>query len=279
MERPSNSEDRYIKIGNLNLHYLEWGSEGAAPIVLLHGLCGYARYWEIFARSMLDKYRLIAVNQRGHGDSDRADSYEHQDFIFDLDGFIEGLGLDKFILIGHSMGGLNAIIYAARHPDLVSGLIVVDIAPEIMAEGLARMAVERINEKDEFMSEKEAFSYIKNLDTLQSDDFIRHQIKYDLKRKGSSLAFKYDKKLRDIELISPVWLWEYVNQIICPTLLIRGMESDLLSGDTAQSVVDKLAFGSLVEINGAGHCVPSNNPEAFKKAVCNFLDNVGYGRS
>jgi pimeloyl-ACP methyl ester carboxylesterase len=86
--------------------------------------------------------------------------------------------------------------------------------------------------------------------------------------------FKYDKKLLGTELRSPTWLWEYLNQIICPTLLIHGAESDILEAKVAQTTAGSLAFGSVVDVEGAGHSVLGDNPEKFETVVRDFLRSI-----
>ncbi len=216
METISLPEDRIIKIDDISLHYLDWGNTGAVPIVLLHGLCANAHDWDFFARNMANEYHLLAVDQRGHGDSGWAENYGTRDYVLDLEACVDSLKLSEFVLIGHSMGGINAIIYAARHPDQVSALVIVDIGPDLAATGIERMERERGSEPEAFGSEEEAISYMRKLEPRQPDDFIRHQMKYALRpEEKGRLAFKYDKKLRGTELRSPTWLWEHVNQIIC----------------------------------------------------------------
>jgi pimeloyl-ACP methyl ester carboxylesterase len=268
-------EDKFIQIDNLSLHYLDWGNPDAVPIVLLHGLCGNAHYWDLFAGKVARDYHLLAIDQRGHGDSDWAESYGPRDYVLDLEAFVNDLKLSQFVLIGHSMGGINAIIYAARHPEQVSALVIVDIGPEIAAAGVERMERERASEPEAFGSEEEAISYMGKLEPRQSEDFIRYQVKYTLKRdEKGRLTFKYDKKLRGTELRSPTWLWEQVNQIICPALLIHGAESDMLAAEVAQAMASSLPFGSVIDIEGAGHNVHGDNPEAFEAAVRDFLRNI-----
>ena len=91
-------EDKFVQIDNLSLHYLEWGNTNAVPIVLLHGLCGNAHYWDLFARNVASEYRLITVDQRGHGDSDWAETYGPRDYVLDLEAFVESLKLNEFVL-------------------------------------------------------------------------------------------------------------------------------------------------------------------------------------
>ena len=189
-------KDKFIQIDNLSFHYLDWGNTDAIPIVLLHGLCANAHYWDFFARNMANEYHLLAVDQRGHGDSDWAGNYGPRDYVLDLEAFVDSLKLSGFVLIGHSMGGINAIIYAARHPDQVNALVIVDIGPEITAAGVERMERERADEPEVFSSEEEAISYMKKLEPRQSDAFIRHQLKYALRQEEKGrLTFKYDKRL------------------------------------------------------------------------------------
>lgn len=272
MEALSLPTDKLIKINGLNLHYVEWGSSSAVSMLLLHGLCAHAHYWDFFADSMKDDYHILALDQRGHGDSDWAESYGPKDYVLDLELFVASLRLDGFVLIGHSMGGINTIIYAARHPELVKALVVVDISPEINSGGIERMENERAGEPESFGSEEEAISYMKKLETRHSDEFVRYQVKYALKQddKGK-LTFKYDKALRSTELRSPAWLWEYVSQVVCPTLLVHGTESDMLATEVAKTMGGNLAFGSVVDVEQAGHSVPGDNPQAFEAAVNEFL--------
>ena len=268
-------ESKLIKINGLSLHYLDWGNSNSAPVVLLHGLCGSAHYWDFFASSIASEYHVIALDQRGHGNSSWANSYGPKAYVLDLETFTDNLGLDKFVLIGHSMGGINAIIYAAQHPDLISALIIVDIGPEINSAGIERMERERAIEPEAFGSEEEAISYMKKVEPRQSNDFIQHQVKYALKQDNKgNLTFKYDPALRSTELRSPDWLWDYIGHVVCPTLLIHGLESDMLAAEVATLMVSKLAFGSLVDIGKAGHSVPGDNPEAFEATVCKFLRGI-----
>lgn len=269
------AQDKFITISNLSLHYLDWGRSDAAPMVLLHGLCGNAHSWDFFALNMRNDYRVLAVDQRGHGDSSWAESYGTRDYVLDLEAFAASLGLESMVLVGHSMGGINAIIYAAIHPEQVHRLVIVDIGPEIAAAGLERMEKERASEPEAFGSEGDFISYMRQIQPRQSEAFIRHQAKHALRRdERGRLTFKYDRALRNTELRSPQWLWEYINQIVCHVLLVHGMESDMLATEVAQVVGRSLAFGSVVDIEHAGHSIPGDNPEAFEDAVRSFLSST-----
>ena len=265
-------EDDSVSVNGLNLHYLHWGNPQATPVLLLHGLCSNAHYWDFFARSLKPDYRVLAIDLRGHGDSSRAESYGFKEYTQDLEVFVTRLGISNMALIGHSMGGINAIIYAARHPDQVEKLVVVDIGPEIDTAGAERMHGEWAKEPESFASEEEVIMYKKQIQPRYSDAFIRHHVRHSIKKgEDGRLVFKYDKALFKTELHSPEWLWEYVKQVICPTLVVHGEESDFLLAGAAQRLASTLAFGSVVNIERAGHSVPGDNPEAFQTAVRRFL--------
>lgn len=265
-------EDMSVNCRGLTIHYLDWGNREATPIVLIHGICSNAHYWDFFAARMSDSYHVLALDQRGHGDSSRAESYGPRDYFSDLESFTEALDLPEFVLIGHSMGGINAIIYAARHPEMVSSLVIVDIGPEIGQAGRERMERERREEPGSFRTEEEAVSWIKSTDAWASEEFIRHQVKYSLiKDDNGQLVFKYDKKLMETDLRSPEWLWEYVAQLLCPVLLVHGAESDMLTLQTAETMAGDIPHCTIAEIERAGHGVPGDNTEAFTSAVLRFL--------
>jgi pimeloyl-ACP methyl ester carboxylesterase len=272
MENISQPQDKFVTANSLKLHYLDCGNPGAVPMVLLHGLCSDAHYWDFFARNMRGDYHILALDQRGHGDSGWAQSYGPKYYVLDIEAFVAQLGLDNIVLIGHSMGGISAIIYAARHPELVNRLVIIDIGPEISATGIERMEREQSSEPEAFGSKEEVISYMRRIEPRQSDKFIRHQARYALKQdEKGGLRFKYDRALLSTELRSPQWLWEYVSQVVCPSLLVHGMESDMLTPEVAEKVGRSLVFGSVVDIEHAGHSVPGDNPDAFGAAVCKFL--------
>jgi pimeloyl-ACP methyl ester carboxylesterase len=274
MRSISEAEDKFVTANDLSLHYLDWGNPDEPPMVLLHGLCVNAHYWDLFALTMKQNYHVLALDQRGHGDSTWSRDYGPKYYVLDLEAFAVKLSLTDMVLIGHSMGGINAIIYAASHPEMVSHLVIVDIGPEIADAGIDRIERERVNEPESFSSEDEAISYMRRLEPRQSDDFIYHQVKYALRREENGrLKFKYDEALRNTELRSPEWLWDYLGQVICPSLVLHGSESDMLLTGVAERASSALPFGSLVEIEGAGHSIPGDNPKAFEAAVRQFLSS------
>src|SRR5215208_2419535 len=109
--------DKTLVLNGLRFHYRDWGTADAQPLVCLHGFTGHARTWDTFAKAMLQDYRVLALDQRGHGETEWATDYHPLRRVEDLAAFVDALGLDKFALLGLSMGGRCAFQYAARFPD------------------------------------------------------------------------------------------------------------------------------------------------------------------
>lgn len=267
-----NPRDKWLNPNGIKLHYLDWGNPPAPPMVLLHGYTSYAHYLDFFARNMCREYHILVPDLRGHGDSSCAANYTLEEGSLDVESLITALGLKNIVLIGFSMGGLISMVYAATHSDEISKLVIVDIGPELAAAGIEHIQRDLGNEPEFFNSEDEAFSYLKQVQPLQSHAFIRHQVKHALKRdEDGKLRFKYDKAICRIDITSPLGLWDKLEQINCPTLVVHAADSDLLTVETAQKMVAKLAQGTLTEVAHAGHTVIGDNPEGFEVIVKKFL--------
>ncbi|HEX5139720.1 MAG TPA: alpha/beta hydrolase [Dehalococcoidia bacterium] len=118
---------RRVRAGDLEIAVREWEGDGR-PFVLVHGLASNAMTWDLVSRRLHGQgHRVIAIDQRGHGRSDKPESgYGFDEVTSDLSKLIEGLGLDRAIVAGQSWGGNVVLDFAARYPDLLSGLVLVD---------------------------------------------------------------------------------------------------------------------------------------------------------
>ncbi|MGH7398442.1 MAG: alpha/beta fold hydrolase [Candidatus Rokuibacteriota bacterium] len=269
--------ERTVRVNGLTLHYLDWGPPDAPPVVLLHGITGHARVWDHLAERLVPGRRVLALDQRGHGDSDPGpdDDYRVATMADDVAAFAGSLHLERFALLGHSMGGRIAIQYAAAHAARLERLIVVDIGPDIELVGLQRVRDMMAQSPELIESEEWAVEYIRRGNPRQDPDLLRQRVRHGLKRlPDGSLTWKYAKGLRDMMRAGPrdlVDLWEPLARIPCATLVVRGADSDILSPEVAKKMVERLPDGRLVEIPGAGHTVPADRPDDFVRHVRAFL--------
>lgn len=266
-----------VPANGLRLHYCEWGDPAAPPIVLLHGITGHARTWDHLAGTLAPPLRVIALDQRGHGDSeDPADGdYRVVSMASDLAAVADELRLGHFHLCGLSMGGRVAIAYAGTLAARLDRLVIVDIGPDIAMAGLRRVRNMMAGSPERFASAEAALAHVRAANPLYREAELVHRITHGLRAlPDGGLAWKYSKGLRDMMREGrreEVDLWEPLARITCPTLIVRGTESDILSPEIAKRMLGALPDGHFAEISGAGHTVPGDQPEAFARAVRTFL--------
>jgi len=263
----------HLSLGGVTLHYLDWGGAGP-PFVMLHGLTGNARNWDPVAATLSDQYRVLALDQRGHGDSSWADEYGTGAMTRDLRHFLDALDLAEIDLMGLSMGGLVAFQFAAANPERVRRLIVLDIGPEY-ARTAARQVRATLAANDIFNSADEAAAQLRAINTRASDEAIRHRVVHNLRPlPDGTLTFKYDRKLRDLGAIrdrSGDELWAAWRTVSCPVLLVRGDESDVLTAEAAQRMLAENPHASLVTVAESGHSVTLDNPQGLLAALGPWL--------
>lgn len=271
--------DELIEIRGLRFHYRDWACDkpGARDLLLLHGYTGHARSWDAFAEAMSGEYRVLALDQRGHGETQwaSADAYGTPEMVEDLKIFVDAMGLDDFVLLGLSMGGIVSFGYAGHRPPELGRLVIVDIAPEIDTQGL-RTIQGNVARSDVFGSREEAFARARKDNPVPPEEHQRNRVYQSLMRTSEGgWTYRYDRALRDPdnrrEGIPAEQGWQLVAGINVPTLLIRGESSDILSRSVAERFVRDVEDCRLVEIAGSGHPVPLDKPDEFLEAVRTFL--------
>lgn len=271
-------QDKTVTVNGLRLHYLDWGTEGRPMMVLLHGLRGHAHSWDDVSMTLCQDYHVVALDQRGRGDSGWATDgdYTGAAYVSDLVGFFDALKLDSFILVGHSMGGRNSLSFAGQHSDRLQKLIIVDIGPTLDPRGSQRINQELRDVPEEFDSFEAVVEHMSKGNRFASDAVLRRRLRYATKELPSGkIGWRYDLAIREQRrhgTVPPAEdLWPVLAKITCPTLLVRGAETDLLPADVAQRMVQDLPDASLVEVQRAGHMVFEDNPEEFIQAVSGWL--------
>jgi pimeloyl-ACP methyl ester carboxylesterase len=270
--------DELIELRGLRFHYRDWPCKrpDAPDLVLLHGYTGHARSWDAFAEVMTDRYRVLALDQRGHGETAwaPADKYGVDDMTDDLAAFVSAMGLKDFTLLGLSMGGMVAINYAGRRPKALKALVIVDIGPEIVTEGASRIQA-GVRMSDVFESRDAAFAAARAGNARPPEAHHRHRVDHSLMRtEDGKWTYRYDRALRapsTLRTRDPEAGWTSCEAIAVPTLLIRGEDSDILSPAIAERMLATMPDVRFALVKDSGHSVPLDAPDGFLAASRGFL--------
>ena len=275
-------ESHHIVVGRMRLHYLDWGTQGRPPLLFLHGGGLNAHTWDLVCLMLRDRYHCLALDQRGHGDSEwepTAD-YRFESQVADLEGFIDKLKLERPLLIGHSMGGFAAMGYAIRHAAKMAGLVLVDIAPEISTQGSLRVrnfiALDReLDSVEDFVERALKFN------PLRSRELLRRSLLHNLRQLPSGKwTWKHDpKRLSANMAVEQTTRKDQINDnaanITCPTLVMRGSRSDVLSDENAEKFAASVPNGRWVKIEGAGHTIQGDSPRRLLDVLEPFMGEIG----
>ena len=272
-------KDKTVNVNGINLHYLDWGNEGKPKVLLLHGLRGHSHSWDDVSAEFSQDFNILALDQRGRGESDWAPGgdYSSESFVADLEGFCDAVGFDSFILIGHSMGGRNSMAFAGNNADKIEKLVIIDIGPDIDPKGSARMTQEIKDVPEEFDSFEDVFAYQSKQNRFCSEPVLRRRLTYATKElPNGKFGWRYDLEIREQRRnnsgAKQPDLWLNLPGIKCPVLIVRGSETDTLGLETAEKMVEVLPNGKLVHVERAAHMVFEENPEGFIAALHDFLD-------
>lgn len=268
-----------LRANGLELHYLEWGKPNAPPIVCVHGFTSSAQAFNALARHLQGRYRIIAPDVRGHGESGWAvdGAYGYLDQASDLAAFVHVLGLGRFTLIGTSMGGIIAMAYATTHGGRLNGLVINDIGPE--AEAGSQRITQTIGARPErFATLDAAMAYRREASPITAARPLDDQRELALgvlkEAADGSWVWKMDpayiaQRAARVAAGRPV-LWPTLAALQCPTLVIWGADSDVLLEPQARRMAETLPHGELVAVPGIGHAPTLVEPVALT-ALDRFL--------
>jgi pimeloyl-ACP methyl ester carboxylesterase len=250
----------------VRLWCLDIGAIEAPPVVLLHGLAGYAAEWTETASWLADGRRVVAPEQRGHGRSERApDDVSRTAFVEDVEMWLEELGLAPAVVVGQSLGGHTAFLLAARQPELVRGLVVAEATPA--ADPDAADVVRRWLESWPlpFASVAEAAGFFGG-ESLRARTWAG-----GLERRGDGLwpAFDVEVMLAALAEACTVSYWDEWRRLRCPTLLVRA--AGLEGRETYQRMIAEAPSATLVDIAEAGHDLHLDRPDAWRAQLEAFL--------
>jgi pimeloyl-ACP methyl ester carboxylesterase len=269
----------------LELHVLEWSTEGV-PLVLLHGLGNEAHLWDDFVPAVAPHYHVLALDQRGHGDSDWDPEarYDAESMADDLEAVLDAFEIDRFVLLGFSMGGRVSMTFAGRHPERLAGLVIADIGPEVDARGVLRIGGEMAEQRAPIFANFQEYATMLSLNYPAGQPHaLRRMAEFGLREREDGLfELKMDPKLRGERPTDEAskakeeafiqQQWDALAKVPCATLVVRGAASDILSPEVADKMVDEvLQNGRLEIVPQAAHSVMTDNPQGFEEAVCSFV--------
>ena len=271
MKDPS-PRDRYFNSEALKIHYLEWGDSSNTAMILLHHISSQAHVWDNFARNMSQEYFVLAMDMRGHGDSDWAGEgkYTTEHYASDVEALVGQLGLKNIVMLGGSTGGRVALVYAAQHPKKVTHLIMEDVGavrPASISQGFA----DRIAAGDpELDTVGEWAKQQQGQNQRTPYEVFLHNAHHSAKRlPNGKLGLKRDPAIqRDFV---PLELWHYVEKITARFLLMIGTESNIVGKDQRERFCEILPEIQIVGIEDAGHIIVQDKPEEFEAEIRQFL--------
>ena len=254
--------------GGVELELLDTASDGF-PVVFLHGAMERGASWRGALDDLAPSYRCVALDQRGHGRSDKPPSgYDREAYVADLERALDGLGLERCALVGHSTGALNAWGFAARHPERVAALVLEDMH----AASRGGDEVEAWRGWLEswplpFPTMSAVRSYFAALRPSLGEPFCEL---FAEAADGWRPIFEPTAILETIAGNEVRDWWPELAQVRCPTLLVKGEHSDLSLAEAARMRAT-LAQGRLVVVEDAWHTVHHDQPEIYRELVADFL--------
>lgn len=272
---------QFITISGLRLHYLDFGNSGKPPLICIHGLSGNAHNFDGLARHLAPDYHVLSLDVRGRGDSQWGpkDEYNQTNYSSDLAILIDRLGFPRVTLVGTSMGGMIAMLYAGGYPERVERMVLNDVGPEVDTTGIKRITDYMSVAPTEFTSLVEVGEYyrqnypaMRQMPEQELLDFVKWTVK---PAESGTLRWKIDPAIRNVPRSGsgarPLDMWVPYARITASILVIRGADSDILARATAErmrAVLPQLT--SVVEVPGVGHAPSLLEPQALS-AIKRFL--------
>ena len=281
-------EHHSIDVRGLPIHWVEWGRRGPQPVILVHGFRDHCRTWDFFVNELLaisPELWLVAPDCRGHGDSGwvGAGGYYHFfDYLLDLDCLVRHLDVPIVRLVGHSMGGTIACLYAGTHPGRVSKLVSVEgLGPQGMsfADAPRRAAqwlkeVPAVEDGAGYASLEYTADRLRRAYPRLTEERARHLVHHGMRRmETGAWQWKFDP-LHRTTLPQPFYVEqfrEFLRRVACPSLVIQGAESEHRVRGDVKARYGWLPGAELVTLPDAGHMVQQENPEALARTLAPFL--------
>jgi 2-(acetamidomethylene)succinate hydrolase len=280
--RPYQTHDVHLPAGH-TLRVYEWPGTGPSlALLLLHGSGSYGLQWEWVADHLDGRFRVLAPDQRGHGDSGRPDGeYSAEEYADDIHHLVEALALDRVIVAGNSLGGRVAQVFAARYPHQCAAAVVLALHLSNFSQDRERMAAvlrsacAMLNAPTEFASREEALAYLtRTRGDRETPASLEHRIDHSMERDGAGYRVKHDP-VRVAQGLAHMAtnLRPYTAAVKCPVLIVRSTMDSEVSAEQATEIASLWREGQTVDVAG-GYLLYVQNPAGTAAAITAFVDRV-----
>jgi len=264
----------FVDVGTVRLHYVDWGHTDQPPVLFLHGGSAHARWWDFVVNPLADRYRCIALDLRGHGDSTwpAPPDYRLQTHAADVAAVIDALDLRAVAVVGHSFGGFVAMAFARAAAARLSALVIVDSRARITARSARFLEALRKLPHPRYASLEEAAQRFRLLPsaTNAAPHVMAHVVRHGMVQSADgSWTLKFDRRAMadtPAQDLSPA-----LAAIGCPILAIRGEHSEILSAAGLVEFQAANPRATTTEVSGAHHHVMLDQPDALARVIGEFL--------
>jgi pimeloyl-ACP methyl ester carboxylesterase len=268
------AQSHFVHVNGIRLHVLEWGVRTQRPVVLVHGGCAHAHWWTFIVPALAQAHRVLAVDLRGHGDSEWAEppDYSIEMHAADIAGLLQAFDLSNVHLVGHSLGGLITIASAAAVAPRLRALVLIDTTGIINARSLRYLTQLSHWPHPVYRSQQEGLRRFRLLPSANgATPSVRDQMATHALRStpDGTWTLKFDR--RALALPGPVDLRAQLREIRVPTLVVRGALSPHVTPQAFADLRAALRHGSSAEIDGAYHHVMLDAPDELARVLVDFF--------
>lgn len=283
---PVGGRSGFAVIEGRQVHFLEWGTVRSPNVLCLHGGGQTAYMFEELGSALRGRYHVVAPDLPNHGDSDPVDEdvASRHALAGTLPPLYDEFGIAPAVVVGASLGGITAITFAAARPDLVGGIVLIDIGHRLEEEGVRRI-IEFLSAHESFASLDDAAveisRYLPQRKEVRPESLTRNL----RQRADGRWIWKHGMGRRFREEGAenmPDWreilegLAEDAASLRCPVLVLRGGKSDVLSDQGAEEIAEIIPDSRLRTVANAGHLAAGDNPESTVGLIKAFLDEINW---
>lgn len=271
---------RMVQVSGAKIHCLDWGGDGT-PLLLVHPTGFLAALWEPVAAALAGRYRVIAPDLRGHGDTEKVhDGYAFETFATDVASLLESLGIRECVAAGHSSGGTTIIVHSALYPGVIRRTVLLEpiILPRLWAASGQNPMVEMTKRRRWHWPDQQAmFRSFQGRGPFARwrDDILRLYCEEGTHRNGHGrIELKCPPQL-EVKMYQaagpPFDGWAYLRQVSCPALVLWGEHSDMIGGGHPQSIEQALPDARTGFVADTDHFLPMERPEEVARLIDEFL--------